>query len=174
MAGEDARPPVPIQAQGERIPAYTFPEHAARALASMADHADWRAAPAGRMPELDDLDVEAARAIIAKALISRGDGWLGIEETRGLLSAFGMPVAPGGVATNADEAVRLAEAVGYPVALRLASHTIVHKTDIGGVRLGLGDEAAVRAVPGAAIAGRERDLKNRTDLRIPRGANWLR
>ena len=56
-----------------------------------------------------------------------------------------MPVVPGGLAHSADEAVRLARRVGLPVALKICSAQITHKTDIGGVALGLGTEAEVRA-----------------------------
>jgi acetate---CoA ligase (ADP-forming) len=57
---------------------------------------------------------------------------------------MGLPVAPGGVARTADAAVELAAQVGFPVAVKLASHLIVHKTEMGGISLNLGDEAAVR------------------------------
>jgi acyl-CoA synthetase (NDP forming) len=55
-----------------------------------------------------------------------------------------LPVVPGGVARTAAEAAALARRLGFPVAVKLASHQLVHKTDIGGVRLNLQDEAAVR------------------------------
>jgi acyl-CoA synthetase (NDP forming) len=57
---------------------------------------------------------------------------------------MGLSVAPGGVATSADEAVELAKRIGFPVAVKLASHLIVHKTEMGGIYLNLHDEAAVR------------------------------
>ena len=61
-----------------------------------------------------------------------------------MLSAFALPVPPGGICRNADEAAKLAAQIGFPVALKLASRTIVHKTEFGGVRLNLESEAAVR------------------------------
>ena len=66
------------------------------------------------------------------------------EETRKALTAFGLPVPAGGICTSADEAAKLAAEIGFPVALKLASRTIVHKTEFGGVRLNLGSESAVR------------------------------
>jgi acyl-CoA synthetase (NDP forming) len=57
---------------------------------------------------------------------------------------MGLPVAPGGVAQTADEAVELARQLGFPVAVKLASHLIIHKTEMGGISLNLADEEAVR------------------------------
>jgi acetyl coenzyme A synthetase (ADP forming)-like protein len=129
---------------GEKVPCFDYPEEAARALAQVADYADWRARPPGHVPHLDDLDAPAARSVCRAALAGRGPGWLTTEETRRILSAFGLPLAPGGVARTAEEAAALARRLGFPVAVKLASHTIVHKTEIGGVRLGLADDEAVR------------------------------
>jgi len=83
---------------------------------------------------------------------------------RDLLSAAGVPMVPGGLARSADEAAELARRVGLPAALKICSAQITHKSDIGGVALGLRTEAEVRAayekvraagdgVPGAEIDG---------------------
>ena len=64
---------------------------------------------------------------------------------RDLLSAHGVPIVPGGLATTADEAVEIAVKIGMPVALKICSAQITHKSDIGGVALGLSTEADVRA-----------------------------
>jgi acyl-CoA synthetase (NDP forming) len=66
-------------------------------------------------------------------------------ESRELLTAAGVPVVPGGLARSADEAVAIAQRVGLPVALKICSAQITHKSDIGGVALGLSSEAEVRA-----------------------------
>jgi acyl-CoA synthetase (NDP forming) len=66
-------------------------------------------------------------------------------ESRELLTAAGVPVVPGGLARSADEAVAIAQRVGMPVALKICSAQITHKSDIGGVALGLSSEAEVRA-----------------------------
>jgi len=66
-------------------------------------------------------------------------------ESRELLTAAGVPVVPGGLARSADEAVAIAQRVGLPVALKICSAQITHKSDIGGVTLGLSSEAEVRA-----------------------------
>jgi len=61
-----------------------------------------------------------------------------------VLRAMGLPVVPGGVACTADEAADVARSLGFPVAVKLASHQILHKTELGAVFLQLPDEAAVR------------------------------
>jgi len=128
----------------EQIPAYGFPESAARVLSKVASYAEWRSRPLGTIPDFKDVRPESARTVCRKALHERGAGWLSTEETRTVLTVMGLPIAPGGVARTADEAESLAQALGFPVAVKLASHQLVHKTEIGGVHLNLMSEAAVR------------------------------
>jgi acetyl coenzyme A synthetase (ADP forming)-like protein len=130
--------------QTERIPCYAFPEAPARVLGKVAAYAEWRARPEGKIPDFDDIDVPAARALCRGALEKRGATWLSTAETRSVLQSLRLPVMPGGVAGTAEEAAALARGLGFPVAVKLASQRIVHKTEVGGVRLNLPDEAAVR------------------------------
>jgi len=67
------------------------------------------------------------------------------HESKQRLAAIGVPVAPERLVRDAGEAVRAAQALGFPVAVKLCGRAIAHKTERGLVRLGLGDEAAVRA-----------------------------
>ena len=133
-----------LQLHGEKIPAFAFPEAAARVLCKAAAYAEWRSQPQGVFPEFADLDVPAARAICQRALAERGAGWLSAEETRGVLTAMHLPLQPGGMARTADEAVDIAQRAGYPAAVKLASRQLVHKTEVGGVHLHLNDAQAVR------------------------------
>ncbi|MBI2835446.1 MAG: GNAT family N-acetyltransferase [Acidobacteria bacterium] len=128
----------------ERIPVYEFPEAAARALGKVAAYAEWRAEPPGIVPALANMSLTVAREICRRALAGRGEGWLSNDETRQVLTAAGLRLPEGGVATTADEAATLATAIGFPVAVKLASHRIVHKSDVGGVHLGLADAEAAR------------------------------
>ena len=86
------------------------------------------------------------------------------QQSRELLTGAGVPVVPGGLATSADEAVAIADRVGEPVALKICSAQITHKSDIGGVALGLSSPAEIRdaytrvraagdKVPGATVDG---------------------
>ena len=140
-------------AGGERIPVYTFPEAIGRLLGQIVRYTEWRHADPGVFPELPDQDLEAARGICQQALEARGGGWLSVQETRDVLEAAGLTLAHGGVATSAEEAVAIAERIGYPVAVKLASIEVVHKTEVGGVRLGLADAAAVRTAWEEIAAG---------------------
>jgi acetyl coenzyme A synthetase (ADP forming)-like protein len=81
--------------------------------------------------------IEAARA--------SGRTLLSATDARTICEAYGIPTPGDGLATSADEAASLAASFGYPVVLKIASQDIAHKTDAGGVLVGLGDEAAVRA-----------------------------
>ncbi|MDP3091410.1 MAG: acetate--CoA ligase family protein [Nitrospira sp.] len=129
---------------GETIPTYPHPEIPARIIRHAIDYDAWRREPHGQMPNYPNVELETAKEICAKALSSRGPGWLTTQETRALLSAMKLPLAQGGLATTAEDAVRTAREIGFPVAVKLASQTILHKTEIGGVRLNLADEQAVR------------------------------
>ena len=134
----------PVSSDGERLPNYGFPENAARVLGKLAQYSDWRNQPEGMMPEFSDVDSQAARAICQSALSEQGSGWLSAEDIRRILAAFALPLSSGGVCRTVDEAVRLAAEIGFPVAVKLVSRRIVHKTDVGGVCLNLRDDAAVR------------------------------
>jgi acetate---CoA ligase (ADP-forming) len=134
----------PLPAAQESIPSYVFPEATALVLGKVADYAEWRNQPVGMLLEYDDAKPQAARTMCQQALAARGPGWLATGETRQLLLAMGLPVAPGGVAQSAEEAIQLARDAGFPVALKLASHVIVHKTEMGGIFLNVRDETQVR------------------------------
>jgi acyl-CoA synthetase (NDP forming) len=128
----------------EKIPFYAFPETAGSVLSKAADYADWRAQPPGMIPDFDDLDLPSAREVCRKALAQPGPGWLSAEETRAVLTAVGLPLLPGGFAATAEDATNLARHIGFPVAVKLASRQVVHKTEAGGVCLNLNDASAVR------------------------------
>ena len=136
--------PVPLQANHEQIPTYGFPEAAAHVLGKVAAYAQWRAQPLGLFLEFDDANPQVVRETCRQGLEMRGAGWLATEDTRQVLRAMGLPVAPGGVARTADEAAVRAKGIGFPVAVKLASHVIVHKTEMGGIFLHLQDEVEVR------------------------------
>jgi acetyltransferase len=114
-----------------RIPNFAFPERAAAALAAMLARRQWLDTPAEPPLELADVDREAAQAALA-----HGD-WAA------LLVAYGVALPAARLATTVDEAAALAEEIGWPVALKLISPDITHKSDVGGVALNLSDTAAV-------------------------------
>jgi acetate---CoA ligase (ADP-forming) len=93
---------------------------------------------------IGDAFAAAAVAAAVPARVAAGGPW-SEAEARELLTSAGVPVVPGGLAKSADEAVVIAREVGLPVALKICSAQITHKSDIGGVALGLSSEAEVRA-----------------------------
>jgi acyl-CoA synthetase (NDP forming) len=129
---------------GERLPNYAFPENAARALGKLANYAEWRRQPAGVIPELNDIQAQPTRALCEIIQRDRGAGWLGADEVRKVLKNFGLPLPRSAICRTADDAAEAARDIGFPVALKLASRQIVHKTEFGGVQLNLRDELAVR------------------------------
>jgi acetyl coenzyme A synthetase (ADP forming)-like protein len=130
---------------GEKLPNYAFPENAARVLGKLASYAEWRKQPLGLIPEFDDIRPQAARALCQTVLKDRGSGWLGADEARKMLDAFALPLPSSALCRTDQEAAAFARTIGFPVALKLASRQIVHKTEVGGVQLNLKDESAVRA-----------------------------
>jgi acyl-CoA synthetase (NDP forming)/GNAT superfamily N-acetyltransferase len=131
-------------AQVAEIPS---PERTAAALGHVCAYAQWcrrPLLPADEPEERSDPPV-ISQIIAAKLAASPAGGWLELDQTAGLLAACGVPVlATRGVATAA-QAVAAAEAVGFPVVLKARSGDVVHKSDVGGVALGLADSEAVRA-----------------------------
>ncbi len=130
--------------QTETIPTYHVPETPARVLSKAVSYGTWRQQRPGVVHDFEDLDLLTVRKICADARSSRGAGWLPTKDTRNVLEAMRLPLQPGGVARTADEAVAVARQVGFPVAVKLASHQIVHKTEIGGVHVNLAEAEAVR------------------------------
>lgn len=129
---------------GEVIPTYKHPEIPARIIRQALTYEAWRKQPAGHIPPYTDIDLVTAKEICTNALADRGPGWLTTQETHSLLRAMKAPLVPGSIATAPEEAVRLAQKIGFPVAVKLASHQIIHKTEMGAVQLNLGDDQAVR------------------------------
>lgn len=123
------------------VPVFASPEEAVRALAGAVEYASFRERPDPVPPVLDHVDVVAAREIVART----PEGWLEPDDVVALLRAFGIPALETVHVSSADEAVAAADRVGYPVALKTAGETILHKSDVGGVRLALPGADAVRA-----------------------------
>lgn len=129
---------------GADVPAFASPEPAARALARAADYASWRARPPGALPDLERFDPGRARRAVEGFLDHSPDGgWLPAEGVDDVLDAIGVPTAATASVEGPDEAARAATRIGFPVALKATGPGIVHKSDAGGVRLGLASEEEV-------------------------------
>ncbi len=125
-----------------KVPAYIFPESAARALAAMCRWREWRDRPAA-VPELLAVNDAVARRLIAAARAA-GHTRLAEAEALELLEAYGIPVARGELAVCADQAAEIASRMGYPVVLKIVAPAILHKSDVGGVHVNLADAEEVR------------------------------
>jgi len=137
LPGEDACP---------AVPAYAYPEAAARALARAARYGSWRSRPAGTVPEFTDVRTADARSIVDSFLVRMpGGGWLSAEDADGLLRCYGLPMVPFRRAADADAAVEAAADLGGHVVIKAEVPGLLDKTAAGAVELDLHGDDEVRA-----------------------------
>ncbi|MFP3854288.1 MAG: acetate--CoA ligase alpha subunit [Anaerolineales bacterium] len=128
--------------EAERIPNFTFPEQAAKVLQALLTHERQRQEP---LPEFESFEVDAeAVAEIFQRVRSEGRVTIGDSEARDILTAYDIEIPASELAESADEAVDIASEIGYPVVLKVASPDILHKTDVGGVKVNLENATDVR------------------------------
>jgi acyl-CoA synthetase (NDP forming) len=136
------------------VPSFATPERAVIALAKVAQYARWRRRPVGEIPELPDVDEQAARDVVLGVLRSSPEGReLDNDELIALLAAYGIPLLSTRTVTDVEQAVAAAEEIGYPVVLKSTAPWLRHRPDLGGTRLDLGDADDVRAAFAAIPAG---------------------
>jgi len=124
------------------VPYYTYAEGAIRALRAMLRFSDWLKSPEGTITKF-----KADKAAVKKVFSSvtkQGRTNLLEEEGQEVLRAYGFPLPKSVLAKTADDAVRTAKKIGFPVVMKIASPQIIHKSDAGGVKVGLSDEKQVR------------------------------
>jgi acetyl coenzyme A synthetase (ADP forming)-like protein len=125
------------------VPHFGFPEDAVRALAHAARYGSWRERPSGTVVEPAGSRPDEAAAIIAHALAA-GEQWLGPAQVAALLDCYGLPLLQSRVVRSAAEAVEAAAGVEGPVALKALVGGLVHRSDVGAVRLSLHSGAELR------------------------------
>jgi acetyl coenzyme A synthetase (ADP forming)-like protein len=126
------------------IPEFDTPERAVGAMAALMRRGRWlRAQAAAAAPSPVVLDVAALRAQLAPQHAA-GGGALDLAQARALLASAGIRYNDAGYARDVDEAVALAGRIGYPVALKLVSPEVIHKTDAGAVALAISDAGMLR------------------------------
>ena len=125
------------------IPAYRFPEAGIAALARVTDYAVWRRKSPGVRPDFE-ADVQSACEIV-RAALARAPGWLTPADAQRVLAAIGIAGVATTVVLSEDDAEAQAAALGYPVALKAFGPSILHKSDVGAVHLGLDSGTAVRS-----------------------------
>jgi acetate---CoA ligase (ADP-forming) len=124
------------------VPTFTFPEEAVQGLGSLARYQAWRTRPRTSVRSFP-VDREAVRSILEEV---RRSGALVMPEysARSLLEAYGISFPAVVQVSTPDDAVRAASSIGYPVVLKVVSPDLPHKTDVGGVVLGIDDTDALR------------------------------
>ena len=163
LMGREGLPQGRAELAEARIPAYVFPESAARGLAALNRQREWLER---NCPPHPPLPVQcAAGTAIVQRVMARGDTKLNELEALELLNCYGIATAPARLVHDAQQAQASAAELGMPVVLKIVSPDIMHKTDVGGVRVGLQHAEDVRAayeeivhsatsaVPGARLEG---------------------
>ncbi|OKJ14194.1 acyl-CoA synthetase [Streptomyces sp. CB00316] len=165
-----------------RIPAYPAAERAVRALAEAVKYAQWRrqAATPGKVPEfLDETTDEPGAAALIDTLLGTAPDPRGRplthDEARELLGRYGIPVRPTLPAPDPGTAVAAAARLGYPVALKTTAPHLRHRADLGGVRLDLADEDALRRAYGelTELLGKPAELLPVVQSMAPRGVDTV-
>jgi len=141
MGDVDVAPGVKaLKANG--VPTYHFPENAMRALTAKSRFAEWIRSPIRDYRKFD-VDNAAVTKLFNEELAA---GRSQLVEVKALeaFRHYGFPIVPSKLATSADAAADAANKMGYPVVMKISGPKILHKTDVGGVKLNLTDEASVR------------------------------
>jgi len=124
-----------------KIPNYPYPERAISALEAMVKYRKWKEAPSGKTKSFK-VNREKAKKIFSKAK-EEGKTNLTPEETRQVLSAYGFSLPRRIVTETSREAISAAGSLGYPLVMKIVSPDILHKSDIGGVKVGINEKSQV-------------------------------
>lgn len=147
--------------QGQGYPVYRFPENAAKSFGALYRYSEWLNRQK-MAPLRFTYDVDKARDIIADCL-KAGQTAIGELEGARILECYGFDVLPTRLAHDAEEAADLAESMGFPVVMKIVSPQILHKSDAGGVVVGIGDREAARAAYDRIVAN-ARDYQPDADI----------
>lgn len=134
------------------VPTYVFPETAVKALQAMTRYAKLENRVYDDVIDnINDVDKDAVKAIFDKVKADGRDTLLG-SEAYAVAEAYGISAAPIKLSTSAEEAAQLAEEMEFPVVLKIASDKILHKSDIGGVKVGINSAEEAKATYDEIIA----------------------
>lgn len=125
------------------MPFFMYAEDAVDGMNRLNQQRLWVEKPVGKEVRFD-VDQDRARAIIAEA-VAEGRDQLSTRESIDVLEAYGVRVCQAGFARTEDEAVAIADRIGYPIVMKMTSKTTSHKTDVGGVRVNIGSADDLRA-----------------------------
>jgi acetyltransferase len=125
------------------VPNYEFPERAASAFKGMVDYATWK-----DLPKEEPKTFTADKATVAAAFAkTRAEGRKDLNEVEcaDILKAYGFTLPAAKLCASANDAASFSDSIGYPVVMKIASPDILHKSDVGGVKVGLKNAEEVRA-----------------------------
>ena len=125
------------------MPFFMYAEEAVDGMNRLNQQRLWVEKPVGQEVRFE-VDQDRARAIIAEA-VAEGRDQLSTRESIDVLEAYGVRVCQAGFARTEDEAVAIADRIGYPIVMKMTSKTTSHKTDVGGVRVNIGSAEDLRA-----------------------------
>ncbi len=125
--------------QENNIVVYTFPESAIKSFKVLYDYKRWLERPITSIKLFNDVDKNRAIELIRSAEVGRS-GFISENIAFEILKAYGLNVVDYGIAYSLDDAIKIANRIGFPLALKVLSKEIVHKFDIGGVKLNIDDE----------------------------------
>ncbi len=124
------------------VPNYPFPERAADAFRAMAKYQEIKSRQTSQTQPIE-ADIKLVQSVINRVR-SEKRTTIGDSEARDILQAYGLHIPRSEIASSPERAIEIASQIGYPVVLKIASPDILHKTDVGGVKVGLQNAEAVR------------------------------
>ena len=124
-----------------KVPMVVFPDGIGTILAAMKTYNEWLSTKLESIESFGGLDKNNARKLLQEA---KSKGSMGETLTRPLLQSYQIPIVAGDVALEKNSASELAEKIGFPVVMKINSPDILHKSDVGGIRLGLNNKEAVQ------------------------------
>ncbi len=144
-------PPMLSNGPRGRIPSYSFPENVALALSAATRYGRWRERPRGAVITLDRSAERDVRRLVEGGRARLDErGWLALPDAAAILARAGIELAPfEQTPPDAEAAARAAERLGFPIVLKAVATGLLHKSEVGGVVIGLRSREAVRA---AAVA----------------------
>jgi acetyltransferase len=141
LGAEKVKDGIGILREG-KIPVIDCPESAVATIKVMADYVRWRSRPK-RVVKLFPVNRRKVEGIVERHL-RQGIREIGETESKEILEAYGFVTPKGSIATTSEQAGNIAQQLGFPVVLKIWSPDIIHKSDVGGVKVGLNSEQEVR------------------------------
>ncbi|MFW6114843.1 MAG: acetate--CoA ligase family protein [Thermodesulfobacteriota bacterium] len=140
------QPEARTQQEHRAVPLFIFPEEAVSSLGHAVEYGKWLQQPKGHIPEFPNIKSDQARSLVDEAMKSSPERpfWLSTPQACQLLDYCGINTVETAFASTADEAAEKAAQIGFPTAVKMNSATIAHKTEVGGIILGVETEQEVK------------------------------